>query len=140
MYMVFVLLSAVMMLLFKLCIYIYTMLQFSLIYVVFESTLLNIYNIYLKKYIYIHACVYIKSSKIPETDITVRPDNYYCNLSNVIYLIKCKKCESVNYIGETSTILRLNMNNHKKASDPTTKEPDISTSRSTQSLTLNALY
>ena len=53
--------------------------------------------------------------KIPGTNITVRPGNYYCNSSNVIYLIKCKKCDSGNYIGETSTFLRLRMNNHKKS-------------------------
>ena len=45
------------------------------------------------------------SLKIPGTNITVRPGNYYCNSSNVIYLIKCKKCYSGNYIGETSTFL-----------------------------------
>ena len=54
------------------------------------------------------------SLKIPGANITVRPGNYYCNSSNVIYLIKCKKCDSGNYIGETSTFLRLRMNNHKK--------------------------
>ena len=37
------------------------------------------------------------SLKIPGTNITVRPGNYYCNSSNVIYLIKCKKCDSGNY-------------------------------------------
>ena len=45
----------------------------------------------------------------------MRPGNYYCNSSNVIYLIKCKKCDSGNYIGETSTFFRLRMNNHKKS-------------------------
>ena len=62
------------------------------------------------------------SLKRPGTNITVRPDNYYCNSSNVIYLIKCKKCDSGNYIGETSTFIRLGMNNHKKASEKTTKD------------------
>ena len=37
------------------------------------------------------------SLKIPGTNIAVRPGNYYCNSSNVIYLIKCKKCHSGNY-------------------------------------------
>ena len=55
------------------------------------------------------------SLKIPGTYITVRPGNYYCNSSNVIYLIKCKKCDSGNYIGETSTFFRLRKNNHKKS-------------------------
>ena len=62
------------------------------------------------------------SLKIPGTHITVRPGNYHCNSSNVIYLIKCKKCDSGNYIGETSTFFRLRMNNHKKASETTTKD------------------
>ena len=54
------------------------------------------------------------SLKIPGNNITVRSGNYYCNSSNFIYLIKCKNCDSGNYIGETSTFLRLRMNNHKK--------------------------
>ena len=54
------------------------------------------------------------SLKIPVTNIAVRPGNYYCNSSNVIYLMKCKKCDSGNYIFETSTFFRLRMNNHKK--------------------------
>ena len=53
--------------------------------------------------------------KIPGTYKTVRPGNNYCYSSNVIYLIKCKKCASGNYIGETSTFIRLRMNNHKKS-------------------------
>ena len=55
------------------------------------------------------------SLKIPGTKITVRPGNYYCSSSNVIYLMKCKKCDSANYIGETSTFIRLRMNNHTKS-------------------------
>ena len=55
------------------------------------------------------------SLKIPGTNITVRPGNYYCNSSYVIYLIKCKKCDSGNYIGETSTFIRLCMNNHNES-------------------------
>ena len=62
------------------------------------------------------------SLKIPGTDITVRPGKYYCNSSNVIYLNKCKKCDSRNYIGEASTFFRLRMNNHKKASVTTTED------------------
>ena len=62
------------------------------------------------------------SLKIPGNNIAVRPGNYYCNSSNVIYLTKCKKCDSGNYIVETSTFFRLRMNNHKKASETTTKE------------------
>ena len=54
------------------------------------------------------------SLKIPGANITVRTSKYYCNSSNVIYLMKCKKCDSGNYIGETSTFFRLRMNNHKK--------------------------
>ena len=48
------------------------------------------------------------------TDITVRQCNYNCNSFNVIYLIKYKKCDSGNYIGDTSTITSLLMNSHKK--------------------------
>ena len=55
------------------------------------------------------------SLKAPGTDITVRPFSYYCNSSNFIYLVKCKKCDSDNYIGETSATIRLRMNNHKKS-------------------------
>ena len=54
------------------------------------------------------------SLRIPGTNIAVRPGNYYCNSSNVVYLIKCKKCDSGNYIGEASTFFTLRMNNHKK--------------------------
>ena len=54
------------------------------------------------------------SLKIPGTKITVRPGNYNCSSYDVIYLMKCKKCDSANYIGETSTFIRLRMNNHKK--------------------------
>ena len=56
---------------------------------------------------------------------------------------KCKKCDSSNYIGETSTIIKLRINNHKEASLSTIKDfqqPDTSTNRTTQSLTLNALH
>ena len=62
------------------------------------------------------------SLKIPGTNITVRPGNHYCNSSNVIYLIKCKKYDSGNYIGETSTFFRHRMNNHKKSSETTTMD------------------
>ena len=54
------------------------------------------------------------SLKIPGTNTTMRPGNNYCNSSNVIYVIKCKKCDSGKYIGEKSTFLRRRMNNHKK--------------------------
>ena len=61
------------------------------------------------------------SFTIPGTNIAVRPSNYYCNSSNVIYLIKCKKCDLGNYIGETSTFLRLRVYNHKKSIRDNTK-------------------
>ena len=60
--------------------------------------------------------------KIQGPNIAVRPGNYYCNSSSVIYLIKCKKCDSGKYIGETSTVFRHRMNNHKTASETTTKD------------------
>ena len=83
------------------------------------------------------------SLKIPGTNITVRPGNYYCNSSNVIYLIKCKKCDSGNYIGETSTFCRLGMNNHTKSIGGNNKGLPVArhfTNQTTQSLTLNVLY
>ena len=73
-------------------------------------------NKYMKSRCQICNIVDIRPSlKIPGTNITVRPGNYYCNSSNVIYLIKCKKCDLGNYIGETFTFIRLRMNNHKKS-------------------------
>ena len=53
--------------------------------------------------------------QMPGTGIAVRPGNYYCNSSNVNYLAKCKKCDLGNYMDETSTILRLRMNNHNRS-------------------------
>ena len=82
------------------------------------------------------------SLKIPGTKITVRHSNYSCNTS-VIYLIKSKKCDSVNYIGKTSTIFRLRMIDHKKSIGDNNKGLPVdrhSTNRTTQSMTLNALY
>ena len=81
--------------------------------------------------------------KIPGTNITVRPGNYYCNSSNVIYLIKCKKCDTGNYIGETSTFFRLRMNNQKKSIRDNNKGLPVArhfNNQTTQSLTLSALY
>ena len=49
------------------------------------------------------------------------PGNYNCDSSNIIYLLKCNKCNYGNYVGETSTKFRLRMNNHKKAFKTTTK-------------------
>ena len=60
------------------------------------------------------------SLKIPGTDIAVQPGNY--NSSNVIYLIKCKRCDTGNYIGETITIFKPHMNNHKEESQTSTKD------------------
>ena len=82
------------------------------------------------------------SLKIKGADFIVRPGNYNCNSSNVVYLIKCKKCDSDNYIGEASTIFRLRMNNHKKhrRQQQNTTSSYVSTNRTTQSLTLNAIY
>ena len=55
--------------------------------------------------------------KIPGTVIAVRPGNYYCNSSNVIYLMTCKKCDSGNYMGETSTIFSLYEQSQKNIRD-----------------------
>ena len=65
------------------------------------------------------------SFKILGTNITLRPGNYYCNSSNVIYLIKCKKCDSGNYIGETSTIFRLYEQSQKGICDNNKRLPVV---------------
>ena len=43
-------------------------------------------------------------------EIALKNNHYYYYY---YYLIKCMKCDSGNYIGETSTFIRLRMNNHK---------------------------
>ena len=63
--------------------------------------------------------------KIPVVNIPVRPGNYYCNSSNVIYLIKCKKCESGNYIGETSTLCEQSLIKHPRQQQRTTSSQTL---------------
>ena len=53
--------------------------------------------------------------QIPGTSFTILPGNYNCDSCNIVYLLMCSKCDSENYIGETSNRLRLRLNNHKKS-------------------------
>ena len=53
--------------------------------------------------------------QIPGTSSTILPGNYNCDSCNIVYLLICSKCDSGNYIGETSNRLRLGLNNHKKS-------------------------
>ena len=53
--------------------------------------------------------------QIPGTSSTILPGNYNCDSCNIVYLLMCSKCDSGNYIGETSNRLRLRVNNHKKS-------------------------
>ena len=53
--------------------------------------------------------------QIPGTSSTILPGNYNCDSCNIVYLLMCSKCDSGNYIGETSNILWLRLNNHKKS-------------------------
>ena len=53
--------------------------------------------------------------QIPGTNSTILPGNYNCDSCNIVYLLMCNKCDSGNYIGETSSRLRLRLNNHKKS-------------------------
>ena len=54
---------------------------------------------------------------IPGTSSTIQPGNYNCDSCNIVYLIMCSKCDSGNYIGETSNRLRHRLNNQKRASE-----------------------
>ena len=59
------------------------------------------------------------------------------------YLIKCKKCDSVNYIGRTSTFFILRMNNHKNSIRDNNKGLQVArhfNKPGHQSVTLNVLY
>ena len=46
---------------------------------------------------------------------TISPPRASCDTENVVYCIKCSKCPTVNYIGETGTKFRLRFNNHKNS-------------------------
>ena len=64
-------------------------------------------DIYKIKYIYI--------LQIPGASSTIQPGNYNCDSCNIVYLLMCDKCDSENYIGETSNKLRFRLNNHEKS-------------------------
>ena len=53
--------------------------------------------------------------QIPGTSSTIQPANCNCDSCNIVHLLMCDKCDSGNYIGETSNKLRLRLNNHKKS-------------------------
>ena len=53
--------------------------------------------------------------QIPGTSSTILPGNYNFDSCNIVYLLMCSKCDSGNCIGETSSRLRLRLNNHKKS-------------------------
>ena len=53
--------------------------------------------------------------QIPGTSSTIQPGNYNWGSCSIVYLLMCSKCDSANYIGETSNRLRLRLNNHKKS-------------------------
>ena len=52
---------------------------------------------------------------IPATSSTIQPGKYNSDSCNIVYLLMCDKCDSGNYIGETSIKLRSRFNNHKKS-------------------------
>ena len=49
------------------------------------------------------------------TSSTIQPEYNNCDSCNIVYLLMCDKCDSENYIGETSINLRLRLNNHKES-------------------------
>ena len=53
--------------------------------------------------------------QIPGRSSTIQPGNHNCDSYNIVYLLMCDKCDSENYIRETSNKLRLRLNNHKKS-------------------------
>ena len=55
-----------------------------------------------------------KKIQITGTSSTIQPENSNCDSWNIVYLLMCDKCDSGNYIGETSNRLRSRLNNHKK--------------------------
>ena len=58
-----------------------------------------------------------KKLQIPGTSSIIQPGNYNCDSCDIIYLLMCSKCDSGNYIGETSNRLRFRLNNHRSIRD-----------------------
>ena len=56
-----------------------------------------------------------KKLQIPGTSSTIQPDNYNCDSCNIVYILMCSICDSGDNIGETSNIIGLRLNNHKKS-------------------------
>ena len=64
-------------------------------------------------------CTHITESRTFVSNVTGRKYNTIsseltmtCNTDNVVYLISCRKC-GIQYVGETSQVLRRRMNNHR---------------------------
>ena len=53
--------------------------------------------------------------QIPGTSSTIQPENYNCDSCIIVYLLMSSKCDSGNYVGETSNRLRLRLKNHKRS-------------------------
>ena len=56
-----------------------------------------------------------KKLQIPGTSSTIQPGSYNCDSCDIIYFLMYSKCDSDNYIGETSNRLRFRLNNHKRS-------------------------
>ena len=55
-----------------------------------------------------------KTLQIPGTSSTIQPGNYNCDSFSIVYLL-CDKCDSENYIAETSNKLQFRLNNHTES-------------------------
>ena len=65
-----------------------------------------------------HICSIITTDtemNIPGTSHICHPGIHDCDSKNIVYLLMCKRCNYGNYVGETTAIFRLGMNNHKKS-------------------------
>ena len=58
-----------------------------------------------------------KKLQISGTSSTIQPGSNNCDSCIIVYLLMCNKCDSENYIGETSNRLRLRLNNHMSIGD-----------------------
>ena len=56
-----------------------------------------------------------KKLQILGTSSTIQHGNYNCDSCDIIYLLMCSKCDSDNYIVQTSNRLRFRLNNHKRS-------------------------
>ena len=56
-----------------------------------------------------------KKLHIPGTSSTIQPETNNWDSCNIVYVLMCYKCDSGDYIGETSNRLRFRLNNLKKS-------------------------